>query len=101
MVDDYCTCMGLPASLTTIQGACYGMLIFDVADGWVLAAKYPNVTVYSVSSQDISNPPCAWPAPLNHHPLYLHRRNSTLPFPDNYFDVISTKSFSAILKASD
>ncbi|KAF3937950.1 hypothetical protein ABW19_dt0202420 [Dactylella cylindrospora] len=73
----------------------------SAADGWVLAAKYPNVTVYSVSSQDISNPPCQWPAPLNHHALFLPQPNSPLPFPDNHFDVISTKSFPSILRNSD
>ncbi|KAF3102709.1 hypothetical protein TWF569_002566 [Orbilia oligospora] len=73
----------------------------SAADGWVLAAKYPNVTVYSVSSQDISNPPCQWSAPLNHHALFLPQPNSPLPFPDNYFDVISTKSFPSILRLSE
>lgn len=73
----------------------------SAADGWVLAAKYPNVTVYSVSSQDISNPPCQWSAPLNHHALFLPQSNSPLPFPDNYFDVISTKSFPSILRLSE
>ncbi|KAK6507111.1 hypothetical protein TWF481_005560 [Arthrobotrys musiformis] len=73
----------------------------SAADGWVLAAKYPNVTVYSVSSQDISNPPCQWSAPLNHHALFIPQPNSPLPFPDNYFDVISTKSFPSILRLSE
>lgn len=73
----------------------------DTADGWVLAAKYPNVTVYSVSSQDISNPPCSWPAPLNHHSLFTPQPNSPIPFPDNYFDVVSTKSLPSILRMSD
>ncbi|KAJ6262360.1 hypothetical protein Dda_3168 [Drechslerella dactyloides] len=73
----------------------------SAADGWFLAAKYPNVTVYSVSSQDISNPACQWSAPLNHHPLFIPQPNSPLPFPDNYFDVISTKSFPGILRHSD
>ncbi|KAK6361881.1 hypothetical protein TWF730_005593 [Orbilia blumenaviensis] len=73
----------------------------SAADGWVLAAKYPNVTVYSVSSQDISNPPCQWSAPLNHHALFTPQPNSPLPFPDNYFDVISTKSFPRILRLSE
>ncbi|KAK6534549.1 hypothetical protein TWF281_005863 [Arthrobotrys megalospora] len=73
----------------------------SAADGWVLAAKYPNVTVYSVSSQDISNPPCQWSAPLNHHALFTPQPNSPLPFPDNYFDVISTKSFPSILRLSE
>ncbi|EWC46192.1 hypothetical protein DRE_04570 [Drechslerella stenobrocha 248] len=73
----------------------------SAADGWFLAAKYPNVTVYSVSSQDISNPACQWSTPLNHHALYIPQPNSPLPFPDNYFDVISTKSFPGVLQFSD
>ncbi|KAF3915887.1 hypothetical protein AA313_de0203003 [Arthrobotrys entomopaga] len=73
----------------------------SAADGWVLAAKYPNVTVYTVSSQDISNPACQWSAPLNHHALFTPQPNSPLPFPDNYFDVISTKSFPSILRLSE
>ncbi|KAF3906526.1 hypothetical protein ABW20_dc0107316 [Dactylellina cionopaga] len=71
------------------------------ADGWVLAAKYPNVGVYSVSSQDISNPACQWSAPLNHHVSFVPQQNSPLPFPNNYFDVISTKTFPGILRHSE
>ncbi len=42
-----------------------------------------------------------YPAPLNHHPLFLPQPTSALPFPDNYFDIISTKSFPGILRAPD
>lgn len=71
------------------------------ANGWVLATKYPKASIYSMSTKDISNPACSWPAPANHHSLITPSANAALPFPDNHFDVISAKSLPAVLKAGD
>ncbi|KAF3938497.1 hypothetical protein ABW19_dt0205600 [Dactylella cylindrospora] len=68
------------------------------ADGWVLAAKYPNATFYSVASQDVAHPNGAYAMPPNHHHLFTPAVSSPIPFPDNYFDVVVTRTLSSVLK---
>jgi ubiquinone/menaquinone biosynthesis C-methylase UbiE len=41
--------------------------------------------------------PSLYPAPLNHHPLYVPSASSPLPFPNSYFDAIVSRSISTIL----
>ena len=38
-----------------------------------------------------------YPAPLNHHPLFIPSTSAPLPFPDGYFDAIVSRSVSTIL----
>jgi SAM-dependent methyltransferase len=71
-----------------------------VADGWVLAARYPGVTVFTISSQNANNG-MAGPAPTNHHSLYLPSPSSTMPFPDCYFDAIISRSLPSMLRKKD
>jgi SAM-dependent methyltransferase len=62
----------------------------------MLANSYPTATVYTVSSTQ-SATPTLYPAPLNHHPLYVPSISSSLPFPDGYFDAIISRSLSTML----
>ncbi|KAF3085587.1 hypothetical protein TWF569_008581 [Orbilia oligospora] len=71
-----------------------------VADGWVLAAKYPNATFYSVSSEDVEYPEDLYSMPSNHHHIYTPSVSSPIPFPDDYFDVVVTRTLSSVVKSS-
>src|SRR5947207_8460586 len=70
-------------------------------DGWVFAAKYPNATIYSVSSHNVTAASHTWSSPTNHHPLYTPAVTSPIPFPDNYFDVVITRTLSSVLKSDE
>lgn len=70
----------------------------NLADGWVLATRYPAVTVYTLSSANTSSLPTSHPAPLNHHSLFSPSISSAMPFPDNYFDVVVSRSVSTSLR---
>ncbi|KAF3909107.1 hypothetical protein ABW21_db0205413 [Orbilia brochopaga] len=72
-----------------------------VADGWVLAAKYPNATFYSLSSEDIEYVDDRYTMPSNHHHIFTPSVSSPIPFPDNYFDVVVTRTLSSVLKTND
>jgi SAM-dependent methyltransferase len=63
----------------------------------MLATRYPAVTVYTMSSTK-ANPATAYPAPLNHHSLYVPSLSSPTPFPDGYFDAIISRSLSTVLR---
>ncbi|EMD61844.1 hypothetical protein COCSADRAFT_162380 [Bipolaris sorokiniana ND90Pr] len=69
----------------------------SIADGWMLANRYPAATVYTLSSTQAS-PPAAYPAPMNHHSLYVPSLASQSPFPDNYFDAIISRSVTTALR---
>lgn len=73
----------------------------SLADGWVLAARYPAATVYTLSSLKSSNLPTTHPAPLNHHSLYTPNLSSATPFPDSYFDAIVSRSIATVLRNDD
>ncbi|KAF2762911.1 hypothetical protein EJ05DRAFT_481783 [Pseudovirgaria hyperparasitica] len=73
----------------------------SLADGWTLAARYPACTVYSVSSTNTSVLPTTYPAPLNHHSLYVPSVASPLPFPDCYFDAVLSRSLASSLDNID
>jgi SAM-dependent methyltransferase len=64
----------------------------------MLATRYPAATVYTLSSMKSSNPPTSYPAPLNHHSLYVPSLSSATPFPDSYFDAIISRTVSTILR---
>jgi SAM-dependent methyltransferase len=68
------------------------------ADGWTLATRYPTSTIYTLSTSPSSSPPTSYPAPLNHHSLYLPSLTSSTPFPDNYFDAIISRSLATTLR---
>jgi SAM-dependent methyltransferase len=70
----------------------------NLADGWVLATRYPAVTVYTLSSTNTSSLPTSHPAPLNHHSLFSPSISSAMPFPDNYFDVVVSRFVSTSLR---
>lgn len=70
----------------------------SLADGWVLATRYPAATVYTLSSKKSSTSPTAYPAPLNHHSLYVPSLSSATPFPDGYFDAIITRSVATVFR---
>ncbi|KAL6703171.1 hypothetical protein ACN47E_010164 [Coniothyrium glycines] len=70
----------------------------SLADGWVLATRYPAVTVYTLSSKKSSSVPTSYPAPLNHHSLYVPSFSSASPFPNNYFDAIVSRSIATTLR---
>lgn len=70
----------------------------SLADGWMLATRYPTTTVYTISSMKSSKPPTSYPAPLNHHSLYLPSVSSASPFPNDYFDAIVSRSVGTILR---
>lgn len=70
----------------------------NLADGWVLATRYPAVTVYTLSSANTSSLPTSHPAPLNHHSLFSPSISSAMPFPDNYFDVVVSRFVSTSLR---
>ncbi|KAF3928190.1 hypothetical protein AA313_de0206214 [Arthrobotrys entomopaga] len=72
-----------------------------VADGWVLAAKYPNATFYSVSTEEPEYPVDQYIMPSNHNHIYTPSISSPLPFPDNYFDVVVTRTLSSVLKSEE
>lgn len=55
------------------------------------------MTVYTLSSTQ-TPPPASYPAPLNHHSLYLASLSSQSPFPDNYFDAIISRSVATVLR---
>jgi SAM-dependent methyltransferase len=67
----------------------------------MLATRYPAATVYTLSSTSTSNPPTSYPAPLNHHSLYVPSLSSATPFPDNYFDAIVSRSIATLLRNDD
>ncbi|KAF2124061.1 hypothetical protein P153DRAFT_391097 [Dothidotthia symphoricarpi CBS 119687] len=73
----------------------------SLADGWMLATRYPAATVYTMSSMKTLNPPTSYPAPLNHHSLYVPSISSTMPFPDGYFDAIVSRSVSTFLRNNE
>jgi SAM-dependent methyltransferase len=56
------------------------------------------VTVYTLSSTKTSSTPTNYPAPLNHHSLYVPSPSSATPFPDNYFDAIISRSLATVLR---
>lgn len=64
----------------------------------MLAARYPAATVYTLSSMKSSNLPTSYPAPLNHHSLYVPSLSSATPFPDGYFDAIISRSIATVLR---
>lgn len=68
-----------------------------LADGWILANRYPAATVYTLSCTKAPIP-TAYPAPTNHHSLYVPSLSSQTPFPDNYFDAIISRSVATVLK---
>lgn len=70
----------------------------NLADGWVLATRYPAATVYTLSSANTSSLPTSHPAPLNHHSLFSPSISSAMPFPDNYFDVVVSRFVSTSLR---
>ncbi|KAA8915015.1 hypothetical protein FN846DRAFT_3141 [Sphaerosporella brunnea] len=86
-----------------------------VADwGWHCAVDYPKVKVYTVTqrprplesalasptSPDVPTPaPPHFRGPKNHRHLSVDRLYK-LPFPDNHFDVVSTRTLFLILKSS-
>ncbi|KAF3036231.1 hypothetical protein E8E11_001478 [Didymella keratinophila] len=70
----------------------------NLADGWVLATRYPAATVYTLSSANTTNLPTSHPAPLNHHSLFSTSISSAMPFPDNYFDVVVSRFVSTSLR---
>ncbi|KAL1654497.1 hypothetical protein SLS61_003101 [Didymella pomorum] len=70
----------------------------NLADGWVLATRYPAATVYTLSSANTTNLPTSHPAPLNHHSLFSPSISSAMPFPDNYFDVVVSRFVSTSLR---
>ncbi|KNG49205.1 hypothetical protein TW65_04186 [Stemphylium lycopersici] len=69
----------------------------SIADGWILANRYPTATIYTLSSKK-APPATAYPAPLNHHSLYVPSLSSPTPFPDNYFDAIISRSIATVLR---
>jgi SAM-dependent methyltransferase len=69
-----------------------------IADGWMLATRYPAATVYTLSSMKSPHPPTSYPAPLNHHSLYVPSISSATPFPDSYFDAIISRSVGTVLR---
>ncbi|KAI0592359.1 Methyltransf-11 domain-containing protein [Pyrenophora tritici-repentis] len=69
----------------------------SLADGWVLASRYPMATVYTLSSIK-SHPVTQYSAPLNHHLLYAPSLSSPTPFPDGYFDAIISRSVATSLR---
>jgi SAM-dependent methyltransferase len=64
----------------------------------MLATRYPAATVYTLSSMKSSNPPTSYPAPLNHHSLYIPSLSSAMPFPDGYFDAIISRTIATVLR---
>lgn len=70
----------------------------SLADGWMLATRYPASTVYTLSASKSSTPPTSYPAPLNHHSLYIPSISSATPFPDRYFDAIVSRSVGTVLR---
>lgn len=88
-----------PANLRTLSLSTYDQgADSHAADGWVLAAKYPSATVYTVSSTNTAVNPTTYPAPLNHHNLYVPSPSSPLPFPDNHFDVVVSRALTTALR---
>lgn len=81
----------------TLYSQAYHILI-SIADGWMLASRYPAATVYTMSSMKTMTQPTSYPAPLNHHCLYVPSLSSAMPFPDGYFDAIISRSVSTILR---
>ncbi len=69
----------------------------STADGWMLASRYPAVTVYTTSPSPNFNTPTSYTAPLNHHTLYVPSLSAAMPFPDCYFDAIVSRSVSTVL----
>ncbi|KAH7070986.1 hypothetical protein FB567DRAFT_539064 [Paraphoma chrysanthemicola] len=69
----------------------------SLADGWILATRYPTSTVYTLSTSP-TTPTSTYPAPLNHHSLYLPSLTAPSPFPDNYFDAIVSRSLATTLR---
>lgn len=70
----------------------------SLADGWMLATRYPAATVYTTSSLTTHTSPTSHPAPLNHHSLYVPSLSAAMPFPDGYFDAIVSRSVSTVLR---
>lgn len=64
----------------------------------MLAARYPAATVYTLSTLKSSNAPTSYPAPLNHHSLYVPSLSSATPFPDDYFDAVISRSVATVLR---
>ncbi|RMZ74054.1 Methyltransferase type 11 [Pyrenophora seminiperda CCB06] len=73
------------------------LILTAIADGWVLASRYPMATVYTLSSTK-SHPATEYSAPLNHHLLYAPSLSSPTPFPDGYFDAIISRSIATVLR---
>jgi SAM-dependent methyltransferase len=74
---------------------------FEAADGWVLAAKYPNGMVYTIvtNQSEPLDQTHSWPAPANHHTTHIPAADDAFPFPDNHFDVITSRVFSSVVKS--
>ncbi|KAA8899752.1 hypothetical protein FN846DRAFT_782137 [Sphaerosporella brunnea] len=73
----------------------------SIADGWVLAAKYPDIMVYTLSA-DQDEPLVQnhnWAAPRNHHISCIPATDDFFPFPDNHFDVITSRRFASVVKS--
>ena len=64
----------------------------------MLATRYPAATVYTTSSMTSFDTPTSYPAPLNHHSLYVPSLSSAMPFPDGYFDAVVSRSVSTVLR---
>jgi SAM-dependent methyltransferase len=75
-------------------------MLIAAADGWMLANRYPSVTVYTLSSIK-AHPASTYPAPLNHHSLYTPSLASPAPFPDDYFDAVISRSAATVLRNDD
>jgi len=75
-------------------------MLTAAADGWMLAHHYPAVTVYTLSTTK-TQPATTYPAPLNHHTLYIPSLASPTPFPDNYFDAVISRSVATVLRNDD
>lgn len=72
-----------------------------IADGWVLAAKYPSCTVLTLTTAPIPQTSHLWPSPPNHHLApHHHAIQNPLPFPPNHFDVITSRHFSSTVPAA-
>lgn len=76
----------------------------SAADGWVLAAKYPNVNVFTLSTSltDTVNIK-SWPTPPNLHTVFAPPtvgHDIIFPFPNDHFDVIISRDFSTTVKSA-
>jgi SAM-dependent methyltransferase len=84
---------GYPTPMETIADV-------ETADGWVLAAKYPDSVVYTLMTNQDGHRDRghSWPAPENHQVVFLPASDDFFPFPDNYFDAITSRTFSSAVR---